>query len=100
MRMPETIKDIFGYALYLAQTGDHHPEARRMKGLGATWEIRADCRANTYRAVYCIEFSDAVYVLHVFKKKSHQGRKTPREDKGLIATRLKNARTHYQTREN
>ena len=33
---------------------------------------------NTYRAVYTVQFSDVVYVLHAFQKKSKRGVATPR----------------------
>jgi len=46
---------------------------------------------STYRAVYAIRFIDAVYVLHVFQKKSKSGVATPKPDLDLIKERLKQA---------
>jgi phage-related protein len=51
---------------------------------------------DTYRAAYTAAFARAVYVLHVFMKKSTSGIGTPRPDKELIRTRLKAAAAHYQ----
>jgi phage-related protein len=45
----------------------------------------------TYRAVYTVRFADAVYVLHVFQKKSKRGIATPKRDVELIKTRLREA---------
>lgn len=45
----------------------------------------------TYRAVYTVEFQEAIYVLHVFQKKSKSGIKTPKIDLDLIDKRLKDA---------
>jgi phage-related protein len=38
-----------------------------------------------------VQFSEAVYILHAFKKKSKRGRKTPQTDIDLIKRRLKAA---------
>ena len=55
-----------------------------------------DHDGDTYRAAYTVTFARAVYVLHVFKKKSKSGVGTPGPDKELIRTRLKAAASHYQ----
>ncbi len=38
--MPEDVKDIFGYALDLAQVGSKHPDAKPLAGFGsaACWK--------------------------------------------------------------
>ena len=43
-----------------------------MKGFtgASVLEIVEDHDGQTYRAVYTVRFADAVYVLHVFEKKS------------------------------
>jgi len=46
--------------------------------------------------VYTVRFEKAVYVLHVFKKKSKKGVATPKQDIELIKTRLKAAEVHYK----
>ncbi len=55
-----------------------------------------DFDRDTYRAAYTVSFPKAVYVLHVFKKKSTRGVSTPRPDKELIRSRLRVAEEHYR----
>ncbi len=55
-----------------------------------------DFDGDTFRAAYTVSFPEAVYVLHVFKKKSSSGIGTPRPDKDLIKARLAAAREHYR----
>jgi phage-related protein len=59
----------FGFELFLAQTGQHPPSAKPLRGLGSgTIELVEDFDGDTYRAVYTVHFAEAVYVLHAFKK--------------------------------
>jgi len=64
-----------------------------MTGFGGAGvvEIVTDHRGDTFRAVYTVRFSEAVYVLHAFQKKSKTGRKTPKHDIELIKQRLREA---------
>src|SRR5437588_13002054 len=81
-----------GYALFLAQAGQRHGRmAKTLKGFGGdtTIEVRENHEGNTYRAVYTVRFTEAVYVLHAFQKKSTKGRATPAPDLALIEKRLK-----------
>jgi phage-related protein len=89
--LPEEVIDAFGYALYVAQTGKRHEKAKAMHGFGTAGilEIVEDWRGNTYRAVYTVRFSAAVFVLHVFQKKAKRGIATPRQDMEMIRERLK-----------
>jgi len=41
--------------------------------------------------VYTVRLAGAVYVLHVFQKKSKAGRATPKTEMGLIKHRLREA---------
>lgn len=52
-------------------------------------EVIKDHRGDTYRAVYTVRRSEAVYVLHAFQKKSKTGRGTPRRDMELVRQRLR-----------
>lgn len=52
---------------------------------------------DTYRAVYTIRFKEALYVLHVFKKKSNKGIATPKKEMDLIEHRIKDATLHYNS---
>ena len=58
-----------------------------------SWDVR---NGNTYRAVYTIRFSNRVYVLHCFQKKSRKGIEMPKQDMDLIEARLKLARRHSE----
>jgi phage-related protein len=83
--------DTFGYALHLAQTGKKHEQAKPLQGFGSAGvlEIVEDWRGNTYRAVYTVRFAAAVFVIHVFQKKSTRGIATPKQDLELVRDRLK-----------
>ena len=89
-KLPEEIQDAFGYGLYLAQKGTHHPNSKILKGFGGAGviELKESDGAGTYRAVYTVKMSNVVFVLHVFQKKSKQGIKTPQSDIDLIKSRL------------
>lgn len=91
--MPSEVQQVFGFALYQAQAGSLHPDAKPLKGFGSAGilEIVEDWRGNAYRAVYTVRFAQTVYVLHCFQKKSKHGIETPAADMKLIRTRLKEA---------
>lgn len=82
-----------GYALYVAQQGGKHRDAKPLKGFGGAGvvEIVTDFDGNTFRAVYTVRLAGAVYVLHVFQKKSKTGRATPKLELDLIDRRLREA---------
>jgi len=94
---PEDVKDDMGYALREVQQGKKPASAKPLKGFKGTGvlEIIEDYRTDTYRAVYTVKFSDVVYVLHCFQKKSKKGIGTPKQDIQLIERRLKAAEEHY-----
>lgn len=89
--LPDGVMDVFGYALYLAQTGGKHDQAKPLQGFGSAGvlEVVEDFRGNAYRAVYTVRFEERVFVLHVFQKKSRSGIATPKPDMDLIRKRLK-----------
>lgn len=87
---PEEVQDAFGYELFLAQTGQHPPSAKPLKGFGSgVIELIEEHAGGAYRAVYTVRLETAIYVLHAFQKKSKQGIKTPQRDIDLIKRRLK-----------
>jgi phage-related protein len=45
-----------------------------------------------------VRFREAIYVLHVFQKKSKRGIATPEHEMALIRERLKRAREDHLTR--
>jgi hypothetical protein len=59
-------------------------------------ELIEDDAGGTYRAVYTVSYSTAVYVLHVFQKKSKRGTQTSQRDIDLIRERLKRAREIHE----
>lgn len=91
LALPEEVVDVFGYALYLAQIGKKHEQAKPLKGLGSAGvlEVVEDWQGNAFRAVYTVRFTCGVFVLHVFQKKSKRGAATPKADLDLIQERLK-----------
>jgi phage-related protein len=93
---PSKVQDSFGFELFLAQTGQHPPSAKPLKGLGGgIVELIDNFDGDTFRAVYTVRFESAVYVLHAFKKKSKQSIKTPRSDIELIKRRLRDAEADH-----
>jgi len=98
MEMPAPVVDVVGYALYLAQNGHKHQQAKPLKGFGSAGvlEVVEDYDGSTYRAVYTVKFSNGVYVLHCFQKKSRKGIETSKQDKDMIEARLKVARQHSE----
>lgn len=91
--LPDPVQDDFGYALYLAQTGDKHPHAKPLRGHhgAGVLEVVRQHDAQAYRTIYTVRFEEAVYVLHVFQKKSKSGIATPAEDMRVVEARLKEA---------
>jgi phage-related protein len=93
MALPARVVDVFGYALYLAQVGERHEQAKPLRGFGSAdvLEVVEDWHGGTYRAVYTVRYAARVFVLHVFQKKSKKGIATPKPDMRLIKERLKAA---------
>jgi len=90
---PAPVQDHMGYALYVAQRGGKHQDAKALSGFGGAGvlEVIKDYRGDTFRAVYTLKYAGTVYVLHAFQKKSKNGRQTPRRDIELIKQRLREA---------
>ena len=66
---PQSVQKDVGDALFIAQAGSMSPAAKPFKGVGSgVFEIRADSRTDTYRAVYAVKIGERVYVLHCFQK--------------------------------
>lgn len=96
--LPEDVQDVFGSALLDAQYGDV-PEGARPFGEGLPRQVMKlveDHQGDTFRAAYTTTFPKAVYVLHVFKKKSKTGIATPKPDKDVIRARFDAAAEHYR----
>lgn len=91
--MPLEVKRVFGFAIRAAQRGSKHPDAKPLRGFGGAGvlEVVENFDGDTYRAVYTVKFAGVIYVLHVFKKKSKKGSKTPQPDLKLVESRLRDA---------
>src|SRR5215467_613669 len=92
MAFPADVRREMGYALFLAQMGERHPRmVKTLKGFGGgtVVEVKESHDGNAYRAVYTVRFSDAVYVLHAFQKKSTTGIKTSKIDLNTVERRLR-----------
>ncbi|MCW2311193.1 phage-related protein [Rhodoferax antarcticus] len=59
-------------------------------------EVVESAQGNDYRAVYTLRFTNVVYVLHCFQKKSPNGIRTAKTDIELVHQRLKAAQQHYE----
>jgi len=94
---PEEVKDSIGFALYVAQQGGKHADAKPLRGFGSAGvlEIVEDHDGDTYRAVYTVRLAGRVYVLHAFQKKSKTGIETPKAEINLIKSRLKRAEEEH-----
>nr|WP_254004910.1 type II toxin-antitoxin system RelE/ParE family toxin [Pleomorphomonas sp. NRK KF1] len=96
--LPEEVRRHFGHAFHLVQCGEEPLDAKALKGFGgrSVLEIVEDHDSDTFRAVYTVRFVEAVYVLHVFQKKSKKGAETPKHEIDLIKQRLRDAEEHYR----
>ena len=96
-KFPKAVRQTVGQALFDAQTGGRHPDAKPLKGFGSAGvlEVVEDHEGNTYRAVYTVKLAGAVYVLHAFQKKAKRGIKTPAGEVAKVKARLKEAEKHH-----
>lgn len=66
-----------GYQLDQVQQGGEPDDWRPMRIIGpGAREIRVRDEAGAFRVIYVAKFSDAVYVLHCFQKKTEKNSKT------------------------
>ena len=96
-RFPGAVQDRMGFAIYQAQAGLRHRNAKPLKGFGSgVLEVVARHDGDTFRAVYTIRFETAVYILHAFQKKARRGIATPKQELDLVRRRLRVAEQHYR----
>lgn len=69
---PAEVRHEIGFALYRAQEGAKHPNAKPLQGFGGAGvlEVVEDFDGDTYRAVYTVKLASAYLRLHAFQKKS------------------------------
>jgi len=92
-KFPSDVQDVVVSALDEAREGGKHQDAKPMKGFTGSGvpEIIDDYDGDTYRVVSTVRLSEAVYVLHAFKKKSTKGIKTFKRDIDMVKHRLRAA---------
>ena len=84
-RFPDRVRDRMGFAIYQAQSGLRHRDAKPLKGFGSgVLEVVSRHDGDTFRAVYTVRFETAVYVLHAFQKKARRGIATPKKELDTI----------------
>ena len=94
---PAEVQDRFGFALYQAQAGRKHRDAKPLKGFGSgVPEVISRRDGDTFRAVYTVRYRHAVYVLHAFQKKAKRGIATSEKEIALIRRRLRAAERHHE----
>ena len=96
-RFPEPVRHRMGFAIYQAQAGLRHRDAKPLRGFGSgVLEAVSRHDGDTFRAVYTVRFETAVYVLHAFQKKARRGIATPKPELDLVRRRLAAAERHYR----
>jgi phage-related protein len=88
---PRAVQQQVGFALYQAQMGGKHVNAKPLKVGSGVLEIISDHQGDTFRTVYTVKLEKAVYVLHAFQKKSKHGIATPQSVLELVKQRLRRA---------
>ncbi len=85
--MPATVRQALGLDLMAVQYGGEPRDFKPMPSVGSgAYEIRYRDDNGAFRVVYVAKFSDAVYVLHAFQKKTQ---KTSKPDLDLATNRYK-----------
>jgi phage-related protein len=92
--MPDEVRRQIGHALHRAQIGEKAPHAKPLTGRkefkgGKVLEIVSDYNTDTYRGVYTVEYTEGIYVVDIFQKKSKHGIETPKQEIDRIVGRLK-----------
>ena len=84
---PETARKEAGVQLHKVQQGTEPSDWKPMTSVGqGVREIRIRDEAGAFRVLYVTKIEDAVYVLHIFQKKTQQ---TAKRDLDLAAARLR-----------
>jgi len=88
--LPDEVRSICLTALTIAAEGGKADIAKPLAGIGSgVFEIALASKGNAFRVVYALQYSDEIWVVHAFQKKSTRGIKTPKREIDLIKDRLK-----------
>ena len=83
--LPDSVQETAGFQLFKVQQGREADDWKPMPTVGSgVQEIRIRDEGGAYRVFYVAKFGEAVYVLHVFEKRSQ---KTARADLELGKSR-------------
>jgi len=84
-QLPDSVQETVGFQLFKVQQGKEPDDWKPMSTVGpGVQEIRVRDERGAFRAFYVAKFEEAVYVLHVFQKRSQ---KTARADLELGKSR-------------
>ncbi|MEP7366777.1 MAG: type II toxin-antitoxin system RelE/ParE family toxin [Acidobacteriota bacterium] len=86
---PEPVRQMIGYELELLQRGIEPTDWKPMGSVGPSVNELRFHHEGEYRVLYVAKYQEAIYVLHVFQKKS---RKTARTDLELAKLRWERLR--------
>jgi phage-related protein len=95
---PARVQRSMGFALRQVQMGEKPIDAKPLAGYGGAGvlEVIEDFDGDTYRTVYTVRFSEAVYMLYAFQKKSKHGIATPKRDLAMVNRRLADAEAEHE----
>lgn len=85
---PKDARSHAGYEIYRVETGKSPRNFDSLSHIRpGLMEIKVDHDTDTYRVVYVAKFSEAVYVIDAFQKKSPSGSKLPKNIRERIENR-------------
>jgi phage-related protein len=88
---PAEVRRAAGFELWQVQCGLMPSDFKPLLGVGpGAYEIRVHVEGE-WRVIYVAKFSDSIYVLHAFQKKT---RKTRKEDLELAHRRYRQIKEH------
>lgn len=78
--LPESVQETAGFQLFKVQQGKEPDDWKPMTTVGpGVQELRVRDESGAYRVFYVAKFQEAVYVLHVFEKRSQKTARTDLE---------------------
>jgi phage-related protein len=84
---PEDVRRELGYDVDRVQNGKEPRNWKLLSAVGSgVKEIRVQDKNGAYRVAFTANFADAVYILHVFQKKTQ---KTPARDTEIASIRFR-----------
>lgn len=93
IRLPDKIKQEFGFKLWQIQIGKTPTNAKKLSGLVQIYELRSWDKDGTYRTIYTTMIKEKIIVLHAFQKKSQ---KLSKKNLTVIRQRQKEAKQELE----